>query len=120
MDSEVKTRITPLSEVGQPEGSGDDCLVIIYSPDSHNFGKRQVLTAEPMRVGRERGNQIVLQSDSVSRRHCRIDKRKSSWFIKDLGSTNGTYVGQQRLSRAVPLDAGTPFRVGKTVLELRP
>jgi two-component system cell cycle response regulator len=116
LDSEVKTRITPLSEVGQPEGSGDDCLVIIYSPDSHNFGKRQVLTAEPMRVGRERGNQIVLQSDSVSRRHCRIDKRKSSWFIKDLGSTNGTYVNDE-LIEEYQLRRGDQIKIGDTIFK---
>ena len=116
MDSEVKTRITPLSEVGQPEGSGDDCLVIIYSPDAHNFGKRQVLTAEPMRVGRERGNQICLQSDSVSRRHCRIDKRKTSWFIKDLGSTNGTYVNDE-LIEEYQLRRGDQIKIGDTIFK---
>lgn len=116
MDSEVKTRITPLSEVGAPEGSGDDCLVVIYSPDAHNFGKRQVLGNEAMRVGRERGNQIVLPSDSVSRRHCRIDKKKSSWFIKDLGSTNGTYVNDE-LIEEYQLRRGDQIKIGDTIFK---
>ena len=119
MDSEVKTRITPLSEVAQPEGSGDDCLVIIYSPDARNFGKRQVMGNETLRVGRERGNQIVLPSDSVSRRHCRIDKRKSAWFIKDLGSTNGTYLDRAKVTAPTPVSIGAPIRIGRTVFELR-
>ncbi len=116
LDSEVKTRITPLSEVAQPEGSGDDCLVIIYSPDSRNFGKRQVMGNETLRVGRERGNQIVLPSDSVSRRHCRIDKRKASWFIKDLGSTNGTYVNDE-LIEEYQLRRGDQIKVGDTIFK---
>jgi diguanylate cyclase (GGDEF)-like protein len=116
LDSEVKTRITPLSEVAQPEGSGDDCLVIIYSPDARNFGKRQVMGNETLRVGRERGNQIVLPSDSVSRRHCRIDKRKSSWFIKDLGSTNGTYVNDE-LVEEYQLRRGDQIKVGDTIFK---
>jgi two-component system cell cycle response regulator len=116
LDSEVKTRITPLSEVAQPEGSGDDCLVVIYSPDAHNFGKRQVLGGEPLRVGRERGNQICLQSDSVSRRHCRIDKRKSAWFIKDLGSTNGTYVNDE-LVEEYQLRKGDQLKIGDTIFK---
>jgi two-component system cell cycle response regulator len=116
LDSEVKTRITPLSEVAQPEGSGDDCLVIIYSPDEHNFGKRQVLGSEALRIGRERGNQIVLPSDSVSRRHCRIDLRKTGWFIKDLGSTNGTYVNDE-LVEEYQLRRGDQVKVGDTIFK---
>jgi two-component system, cell cycle response regulator len=116
LDSEVKTRITPLNEVAQPEGSGDDCLVVIYSPDARNFGKRQVLGNETLRIGRERGNQIVLPSDSVSRRHCRIDKRKSAWFVKDLGSTNGTYVNDE-LIEEYQLRRGDQIKVGDTIFK---
>ncbi|MET0341695.1 MAG: GGDEF domain-containing protein [Polyangiales bacterium] len=116
MDSEVKTRITPLSEVGQPEADADDCLVVIYSPDAHNLGKRQVLGNETLRIGRERGNQIVLQSDSVSRRHCRIDRRKTNWFIKDLGSTNGTYVNDD-LVEEYQLRRGDQIKVGDTIFK---
>jgi two-component system cell cycle response regulator len=117
LDSEVKTRITPLSEVASPEGSGDDCLVVIYSPDARNFGKRQVMGSETLRIGRERGNQIVLPSDSVSRRHCRIDKRKATgWFIKDLGSTNGTYVNDE-LIEEYQLRRGDQIKVGDTIFK---
>jgi diguanylate cyclase (GGDEF)-like protein len=116
VDSEVKTRITPLSEVAHPEGTGEDCLVVIYSPDQHNFGKRQLLGKEPMRIGRERGNQIVLPSDSVSRRHCRIDHRKGGWYIKDLGSTNGTYVNDQ-LIEEYQLRRGDQVKVGDTIFK---
>jgi len=116
VDSEVKTRITPLSEVVQPEGAGEDCLVVIYSPDQHTFGKRQILAGEPLRIGRERGNQVVLQSDSVSRRHCRIDKRKAGWIIKDLGSTNGTYVNDQ-LVEEYQLRRGDQIKVGDTIFK---
>lgn len=115
MDSEVKTRITPLSEVAQPE-SGQDCLVVIYSPDQRNFGKRTLLGSEPLRVGRERGNQIVLPSDSVSRRHCRIDQRKNTWYIKDLGSTNGTYVNDQ-LIEEYQLRRGDQVKIGDTIFK---
>ena len=116
LDSEVKTRITPLSEVGQPEADADDCLVVIYSPDSHNLGKRQILGNETLRIGRERGNSIVLQSDSVSRRHCRIDRRKAAWFIKDLGSTNGTYVNDE-LVEEYQLRRGDQVKVGDTIFK---
>ena len=41
------------------------------------------------------------------------------WFVEDLGSTNGTYLGQRKLDGPVPLEIGVPVRIGKTVLELR-
>jgi diguanylate cyclase (GGDEF)-like protein len=71
---------------------------------------------ETLRIGRERGNQIVLASDSVSRRHCRIDLRKSGWFIKDLGSTNGTYVNDE-LVEEYQLRRGDQVKVGDTIFK---
>jgi FOG: FHA domain len=43
----------------------------------------------------------------------------ASGILDDLGSTNGTYLGQMRLTGPVPLEPGVPVRIGKTVLELR-
>lgn len=74
----------------------------------------------PVLLGRSPEATIPLGDDYSSGRHARLFPQGSRWFLEDLGSTNGTFVGEQRLTRAVPLDAGTPFRVGKTVLELRP
>jgi diguanylate cyclase (GGDEF)-like protein len=82
-------------------------LVIIYSKESTNLGKRYVLdpTAGPLTIGRGGDNNIVLESDSVSRRHARFEQREGAWWVTDLGSTNGTYVnddqvGEHRLRRA--------------------
>ena len=41
------------------------------------------------------------------------------WFVEDLGSTNGTYIGHQRVTAPTPVTAGVAIRIGKTVLELR-
>jgi pSer/pThr/pTyr-binding forkhead associated (FHA) protein len=41
------------------------------------------------------------------------------WVVEDLGSTNGTYLGQRKLDSPVPMEVGVPLRIGKTVLELR-
>ena len=42
-----------------------------------------------------------------------------TWYVEDLGSTNGTYIGYQRLTQATAIQLGTQVRVGKTTLELR-
>ncbi|HET7661412.1 MAG TPA: FHA domain-containing protein, partial [Oryzihumus sp.] len=41
------------------------------------------------------------------------------WYVEDLGSTNGTFLGANRLSTPTPVAVGTTLRIGKTVLELR-
>ncbi|MGQ1837809.1 FHA domain-containing protein FhaB/FipA [Kocuria turfanensis] len=82
-------------------------------------GRSYALGNAPVLLGRSPEATVPLGDDYASGRHARLFPQGSRWFLEDLGSTNGTFVGQQRLSRAVPLDAGTPFRVGKTVLELR-
>jgi len=51
----------------------------------------------------------------VSHRHARLDDQGGQWVITDLGSTNGTYVNEQRVSRQV-LQAGDEIRLGGTSL----
>jgi pSer/pThr/pTyr-binding forkhead associated (FHA) protein len=41
-------------------------------------------------------------------------------MVEDLGSTNGTYLGNAKVVRPTPVPVGQPIRIGKTVLELRP
>ncbi|MFI7580494.1 FHA domain-containing protein FhaB/FipA [Kocuria kalidii] len=82
-------------------------------------GRTYSLGDAPVLLGRSPEVTVPLGDDYASGRHARLFPQGSRWFLEDLGSTNGTFVGQQRLSRAVPLEPGTPFRVGKTVLELR-
>ncbi|MGX5359545.1 FHA domain-containing protein FhaB/FipA [Kocuria sp. KH4] len=91
-------------------------LVVLEGPLQ---GRSYALGSAPVLLGRSPEATVPLGDDYASGRHARLFPQGSRWFLEDLGSTNGTFVGQQRLSRAVPLDAGTPFRVGKTVLELR-
>ena len=50
-----------------------------------------------MRIGRGADNDIVLEGDSVSRRHAHFEARTGRWFIVDDGSTNGTYVNDEQI-----------------------
>jgi pSer/pThr/pTyr-binding forkhead associated (FHA) protein len=52
------------------------------------------------RLGRETDNEVVLMMPSVSRYHAVVEPRDGGFFLKDLGSHNGTYVGEQRVSEA--------------------
>ena len=90
-DYDEKTRITQV--VQNPlvdEGTGNDCVVVIYTKESGLLGKRFVLERNPVRVGRGADNAVVLEGDSVSRRHAHFESRGPTWFIEDDNSTNET------------------------------
>ena len=62
---------------------------------------------------------IKLDDDYVSTRHARIAASGDQWFVEDLGSTNGTYIGTVRITQPTTITLGTQVRIGKTILELR-
>lgn len=115
MDSDIKTRVTPLEELKLPS-KGQDCMVVIYSTDARALGKRHVLGSDPVTLGRGSENSIVLENDSVSRRHCRIEKRGRQYHVQDLDSTNGTYVNDELISD-YQLRRGDQVKVGDTIFK---
>jgi pSer/pThr/pTyr-binding forkhead associated (FHA) protein len=70
-------------------------------------------------IGRNPESALVLDDDFASGRHARIFRREDGWYVEDLGSTNGTFIGSQRLTGATRVEAGATLRIGKTVVELR-
>jgi len=84
-----------------------------------NQGERADLTQAPILIGRGPDAAIRLDDDYVSTRHARIASSGDQWFVEDLGSTNGTYIGSHRLTQPTTLQLGSKVRIGKTTLELR-
>jgi hypothetical protein len=84
-----------------------------------NAGDRADLAHAPILIGRGPDAAIRLDDDYVSTRHARIASSEDQWFVEDLGSTNGTYVGSARITQPTTLSLGTQVRIGKTILELR-
>ena len=70
-------------------------------------------------IGRNPESTLVLDDDYASGRHARIYPENDEWFVEDLDSTNGTYLGDQRLTSPQRLEVGSTLRIGTTVLELR-
>ena len=69
-------------------------------------------------VGRGAECDLRLDDTFVSQEHARIFAKDGSWYVEDLGSTNGTFVNEQRLAAPAMLTSGDRIRVGTTVLEL--
>jgi len=84
-----------------------------------NVGAMAQLAQAPILIGRASDAAIRLEDDYVSTRHARIAASGDEWFVEDLGSTNGTYIGQTRVTQPTTVTLGSQVRIGKTVLELR-
>ena len=78
------------------------------------------LGTQPVLIGRADDSTLVLTDDYASTRHARLSPRGPEWYVEDLGSTNGTYLDRAKVTTAVRVPMGTPVRIGKTVIELRP
>jgi two-component system cell cycle response regulator len=120
-DFEEKTRVTQVVQPPPAEATGakntTDCLVVIYTKEPTLLGKRFVLDNSPTRVGRGADNQIVLDGDSVSRRHAQFRQKGDAWVIVDDGSTNGTYCNDEQITREVVLKNGDRVKVGPTIFK---
>ena len=90
-------------------------LVIADGPQA---GVGAGLDSEPVVIGRGSDCQIKLDDDYSSTRHARIFSSESQWWVEDLGSTNGTYLNGQRVTRPVPAEIGGSIRIGRTTLNL--
>jgi pSer/pThr/pTyr-binding forkhead associated (FHA) protein len=79
-----------------------------------------VTSGQQVTLGRAHDSTIVLDDDYASSRHARLYPDPSGqWIVEDLGSTNGTFLGQTKLNAPTAAAIGVPIRIGKTVLELR-
>jgi pSer/pThr/pTyr-binding forkhead associated (FHA) protein len=87
--------------------------------DGPSAGESVSLDEVPILIGRAGDAAIRLDDDYVSTRHARIGRAEDTFYVEDLGSTNGTYIGSQRITQATALQLGTRVRVGKTTLELK-
>lgn len=92
----------------------DACLVVIYGDD---LGRRIPLGMEPTGIGRSSKCDVQIDQDSVSRNHCRIQLNGKTYSIRDLGSTNGTYVNDELIVDETNLRDGDQIKVGRTILK---
>ena len=90
---------------------------LIYH-DSDGMDKILMLGSEPVLIGRATECQVQTQDAMVSRRHARIYWDGNYW-IEDLGSSNGVYVGNDKVQKA-PFRPGDTVTCGSLILRLMP
>ncbi|GAB2868106.1 FHA domain-containing protein FhaB/FipA [Nocardioides pacificus] len=104
---------------GKPPSRKRGAPTHVLVVEGANAGERADLDQAPVLIGRGSDAAIRLDDDYVSTRHARIAASNDQWFVEDLGSTNGTYIGSARITQPTTLNLGTQVRIGKTILELR-
>ena len=113
----TRSRKAPKAAKAPPKRRGSPTHVLVT--EGANTGERADLDSAPILIGRGNDAAIRLDDDYVSTRHARIAASGDQWFVEDLGSTNGTYIGSVRITQPTTLTLGTQVRIGKTILELR-
>ena len=68
-------------------------------------------------IGRAKGANIIIDAPLISRVHCRLEAGKDGVAVTDLASTNGTFVNDKRVEKAM-LANGDRLRVGRVELTL--
>ncbi len=72
-----------------------------------SFGEKNVLT-----FGRDTNNDIVIDVPTVSRYHAQVERIGQRYRVKDLNSSNGTFVNDQRIEEETWVTAGDSIRIG--------
>jgi pSer/pThr/pTyr-binding forkhead associated (FHA) protein len=90
--------------------------VVVHPPE----GKARTVKIGPsMTIGRAPECELLIDDTYASSQHARIFGKNGTWYVEDLGSTNGTFVNDQKLAAPAMVQPGDKIRVGTTVLELR-
>ncbi len=110
---DAKTRITTVKGISATVAPGNECLVVIYGG---TLGQKYELSDHVVSMGRDPDNSIIVDADSVSRRHARIETFSGSKYLVDLNSTNGTYLNDNLAVRE-QLTNGDFIKVGDTIFK---
>jgi hypothetical protein len=88
---------------------------VIEGPD---LGLAFPLSTSPLHIGKGSGCDIVLTDSAVSQQHLELRVTAGLVWLRDLGSTNGTFVGAERLIKK-SVESETVVKIGRTRLLLR-
>jgi len=81
-------------------------------------GRRYALTAATTRIGRDPGNEVVLDDVTVSGQHAMIQHEAGRYVVHDLGGRNGVYVNGRRISGMNLLRSGWQLQLGDCVFRI--
>lgn len=102
---------------GKSKTRTDPRELVIHTPQGRPRVVR--LDAHDVTFGRAEGSTVLLDDPYISDHHARVFLRDGEWCIADLGSTNGTFLNQVKVTAATPIAAGDQLGIGKTTVQVR-
>ena len=82
-------------------------------------GQQFPLTQAPVTIGRQPDCTVVLADPQVSRQHAAISYQAGRYIVQDLGSANGSYINDRRITAPQALRDGDQLRLGNTIFDVR-
>ena len=106
------------SQAGTPKKKAKKEPWILAIDSGKHAGDRLQLVPE-VRIGRSDSCELVLDDDYVSSMHAELTHQgEGKWLLKDLGSTNGTYLNAERINEPVIVSIEDIIRVGEVQMRL--
>ncbi len=108
-----KTVVTVVSRLSDKPVAKEAALVVIYGND---LGRKFNLNLPSIVIGRSSKSDLQIDQESVSRSHAKIINTGKTIILRDLGSTNGTYVNDELIDEYVLRD-GDFIKIGRTIFK---
>src|SRR6185503_15401619 len=93
------------------------CKLVVLKGEGR--GREHVISGDVIRIGKVEGNDLVLPEETVSRVHCEILRDQKGHLLRDLHSTNGTFLDGAEIREAY-IRAGSVITVGTVQLKFQP
>jgi len=112
-----KQEITSLGEDAKAKKLPPGITVMLRVLEGQEPGRGYQIEKSPVTIGRDSMCDVSIPDTRMSRQHCMLFYYSPTFYIKDLGSTNGTFVNDKRVKQS-EMKNGDHIQVGSTVLEL--
>ncbi|AWB80959.1 FHA domain-containing protein [Corynebacterium yudongzhengii] len=116
--SRVPRLARPAAMAGPARRQKARVLTVVEGP--YQGSHMDISQVDSVVLGRSDACEFVLGDDYASSRHARLLRRGSDWFIEDLESRNGTFVGGYRIDQPERVQVGTDIKLGGTTVRLAP
>jgi hypothetical protein len=114
----VASLLKDLRAAAREPGASPGRLVVVESPAGEPQEGRSFDLDAITTLGRDVNNAIVIDDPFASSEHAVLTFRGRSWYVEDLGSTNGTFVNGRAVGAVSPLGFGDEMSIGQVRLRL--
>jgi hypothetical protein len=114
----VRSLLRDLRAAAREPGTALGRLVVLESPAGEPPAGRSFDLDAITTLGRDVNNAIVIDDPFASAEHAALTYRGRSWYVEDVGSTNGTYLNGRPIHEVSPLGFGDELGIGQVRLRL--